>query len=43
MKNDYGSREELRRRYDAAIWTFLSIAASAIFGFIVWLGYAVFL
>ena len=37
MKYNHAAREERRIRYNAGIWTFLGIAASTIFGFILWL------
>jgi nitrate reductase NapE component len=37
MKYKHAAREERRIRYNASIWTFLSIAAATIFGFILWL------
>ncbi len=37
MKNNRASRDARRLRYTAGIWTFLGIAASTIFGFILWL------
>jgi hypothetical protein len=43
MENDHWSREGLLRRYEAGVWTFLLIAAAAIFGLILWMGYEVFL
>jgi hypothetical protein len=37
MKHNHAAREERRIRYNLGIWTFLGIAASTIFGFILWL------
>jgi nitrate reductase NapE component len=37
MKHNHAAREERRIRYNVGIWTFLGIAASTIFGFILWL------
>jgi hypothetical protein len=37
MLYNYLERERRRRRYDGGIWSFLSVAASAVFGFFFWL------
>jgi|SoimicMinimDraft_3_1059731.scaffolds.fasta_scaffold581382_1 nitrate reductase NapE component len=37
MKNNHAAREKRRVRYNAGIWTFLSMATATIFGFILWL------
>jgi hypothetical protein len=35
--SDYASRERRRIRYNAGIWTCLSMATASVFGFLFWL------
>ena len=43
MENNHWSRDQLLAKYETGVWIFLIIAAAAFFGFILWLGYMVFL